>query len=70
MTFAQGGCRIWALAKPWFRLPGVSASFGVVGGLAKHFFPRRYFIKFLLVRNGTIRRVAQCPTDEWRHYQG
>ena len=45
-----------------------SAPFGVVGFLAEHFLLRRYFIKFLQARNAIIRRVAESPTEEWRHY--
>jgi hypothetical protein len=28
---------------------------------------RRYFIEFLQARNTVIRRVAESPTEEWRH---
>jgi lipid-A-disaccharide synthase-like uncharacterized protein len=49
-------------------LVNLSAPFGVVGFLAEHFFLSRYFIKFLQARNVVIRRIAACPTEEWRHY--
>jgi ligand-binding SRPBCC domain-containing protein len=45
-----------------------SAPFGVAGIITEHFLLRRYFIKFLQARNGAIRRVAESPTQEWRHY--
>jgi hypothetical protein len=31
---------------------------------------RPYFIKFLKARNAVIQRVAESPTEEWRHYLG
>jgi hypothetical protein len=47
-----------------------SAPFGVVGSLTEHFLLRRYLINFLQAGNVVIRRVAESPTEEWRHYFG
>lgn len=47
-----------------------SAPFGVVGSSVERFILRRYFTKFLLQRNGVIRRVAESSSEEWRRYLG
>jgi ligand-binding SRPBCC domain-containing protein len=45
-----------------------AAPFGPFGLLVERLILRSYFIRFLRERNEVIKRIAESPSAEWRHY--